>query len=73
MKHIKAITALLLLLLPFGLSGCEQAKDLATKTVEKAKDDAITEITKTLKGGDEAGKGEAKSSTETDKKEAEEK
>jgi len=72
-QALPTITALLMLFMALGLSGCDQAKELAAKTVEKAKDDVIAEITKTLKGGEQAEKGEAKSSKETDKKEAEEK
>ena len=65
-QAIPTITAMLMLFLALGVSGCDQAKDLASKTVEKAKDDVIAEITKTLKGGEQAEKGEAKSSKETD-------
>lgn len=73
MKYAPTISALLLFLLAQGLSGCDQAKELATQTVEKAKTDVITEVTKTLKGGGQAEKEAAKSSKEEDEKEDEHK
>jgi len=54
MKHVQAITRLLLMLSALGLSGCEQAQNLATRTVETAKKEVIAEIAKTLKGEDQA-------------------
>jgi outer membrane lipoprotein-sorting protein len=66
-QSIRTTTALLLLLLAMGLSGCDQAKDLATQAAEKAKQDVAAEISKVVKGGDQAEKADAESSKDTDK------
>ncbi|MDG4475149.1 hypothetical protein [Thiovibrio frasassiensis] len=71
MKNIRTIVALLLLFSVMGLSGCEQAKDLATEAAEKAKQDVAAEISKAITGGDQAEKEEAGSSKETEKQEDE--
>lgn len=67
----QTITALLLFLSVMGLSGCDQAKDLATQVLEKAKQDVVAEITKAVNGGDQAKKADAESSKDADKKEDE--
>ncbi len=52
MKHVQAITLLLFLAI-MGLSGCDQAKELATEAAEKAKKDVASEISKAVNGGDQ--------------------
>jgi len=58
MKHVPTITALLLCL-AMGLSGCEQAKDLAEQAAEKAKQDVISEVSKAVNGGEQDKKEDA--------------
>ena len=73
MKHVRTITALLLFS-AMGLSGCDQAKELATEAAEIAKKEVVSEIGKAVNGGgDQAEKEDGPSSKETDKEENEEK
>ena len=73
MKHVQAITALLLLL-AVGLSGCDQVKDLVTEAAEKAKQDVVSEIGKAVNGGGDQDKKEgAESSKDSDTEKDEEK
>ncbi|MDP2806672.1 MAG: hypothetical protein Q8O74_00875 [bacterium] len=72
MKHVQAITLLLFLAI-MGLSGCDQAKDLATEAAEKAKKDIVSEISKAVNGGDQNKKEDGQSSKETKKEEDEKK
>jgi len=74
MKHVQAITALLLFLSALGLSGCDQVKELATQEFEKAKKEVVAEIVKAVNGGgDQDKKADGSSSKETDKEENEKK
>lgn len=70
MKHFQTI-AFLLFFAVMGLSGCDQAKDLATEAAEKAKQDVAAEISKAIKGEDQAEKEEAGSSKDAEKQEDE--
>ena len=72
MKHVRTITVLLLLS-AMGLSGCDQAKEMATEAAEIAKKEVVSEIGKAVNGGEQAEKEGAESSKETDKEENEEK
>jgi len=72
MKHVQAITFLLFLSI-MGLSGCDQAKELATEAAEKAKKDVVSEISKAVNGGDQDKKEDGQSSKETEKEEGEKK
>ncbi|OGQ96774.1 MAG: hypothetical protein A2521_16525 [Deltaproteobacteria bacterium RIFOXYD12_FULL_57_12] len=56
-----------------GLSGCDQAKDLATQAAGKAKQDVAAEITKAVKGGEQEKKTDAESINDMDKEEDEQK
>lgn len=71
MKKITAITVMALFL-GMGLSGCDQAKDLATETVEKVKKDVAAEIgkvSKAITGGEQKEDGD--SGKESEKQEDE--
>ena len=57
MKHVQTITALLLLS-AMGLSGCDQAKDLAAQAAEKAKKEVVSEISKAINSGGDGDKKE---------------
>ena len=72
MKHVQAITLLLFLSI-MGLSGCDQAKELATEAAEKAKKDVVSEISKAVTGGDQDKKEDGQASKETEKEEGEKK
>ena len=68
-QAIQAIIALSLLFSAMSLSGCDQAKDLATQAAEKAKQDVVAEITKVVKDVGQAEKTGAESSKDTDNEE----
>jgi hypothetical protein len=52
-KSFQAVTLLFLFFILFSMGGCDQAEDLATQTLEKAKKDVVTEITKSVGGGEQ--------------------
>ncbi len=58
MKKITAITVMAFLL-GMGLSGCDQAKDIATEAAEKAKKDVAAEIGKAITGGEQKENGDS--------------
>lgn len=72
MKHVQAITFLLFFSV-MGLSGCDQAKDLATEAAEKAKQDVAAEISKAIKGEDQAEKEGGESNKDAEQQEDEKK
>lgn len=66
MKHVQTITFLLFFAF-MGLSGCDQAKELATEAAEKAKQDVAAEISNAIKGEDQAEKEGSESSKDAEK------
>ena len=72
MKHVRTIMVLLLFA-TVGLSGCDQVKDLATEAAEKAKQDAVAEISKAVNGGEQDKKEGAESSKDSAAEKNEEK
>ncbi|MEW6594567.1 MAG: hypothetical protein AB1413_06835 [Thermodesulfobacteriota bacterium] len=66
---MKQVTALLVMLFSGALllSGCDQAKDLATEAAEKAKQDVVKEIGKAVNGESQGEQGD-KTEKEEDEK-----
>jgi hypothetical protein len=71
-KQLQTIIVLLLLS-AVGLSGCDQVKDLATETAEKAKQDVVSGIAEAINGGEQDTKKDAGSSKDSEAEKDEEK
>ena len=52
-KSFQAVTLPFLFFVLLSMGGCDQAEDLATQALEKAKKDVVTEITKSVNGGEQ--------------------
>jgi len=72
MKHVQGITLLLFLAI-MGLSGCDQARDIATEAAEKAKKDVVSEIGKAINGGEQDNKEDTGSNKDSETEKDEEK